>query len=83
MVYNTLPINSASYINASFHNSTSHVTNNYGKINEISVRYSSVNAHDSASYVANNYRWTHKILAMYERLMLMIQLHMSPKFVLI
>jgi hypothetical protein len=56
MVYNTLPINPASYINASFHNSTSHVTNNYGKINEISVRYSSVNAHDLASYVANNYR---------------------------
>ena len=35
-----LPTNSASYVNASFHNSTSHVTNNYGRINEILARYS-------------------------------------------
>ena len=35
-----LPINSTSYVNASFHNSTSHVTNNYGRINEILARYS-------------------------------------------
>ena len=50
-----LPTNSASYANASAHNSASYVTNNYGQINEISARYASANAHDSASYVANNY----------------------------
>ena len=38
-----LPTNSASYVNASTYNSASHVTNNYGRINEISTRRSSAN----------------------------------------
>ena len=34
-----LPTNSASYANASAHNLASYVTNNYGRIDEISARY--------------------------------------------
>jgi hypothetical protein len=52
---NVLPTNSTSYANVSAHNLASYISNNYGRINEISARHSSANAHDSTSYIANNY----------------------------